>query len=241
MTAADVLELEGLLDLASDVVALRDLPHYADACPWIDVIALRHDVDDNPGAIDAAVQMATWEAARGYESTYFILHTARYWDERETRAKLEQIACLRHEIGIHANAIPAALATGETPARILSDALDRLRSWGFDVTGVAPHGDPSCYGPDGALRFVNDEVFTECARPELGEPDRQIEGITLDPRPLADYGLEYEAYRLPRAAYLSDSGNRWTPSIAQARAQFEAGLDAPLQILQHPDWYTAAF
>ncbi len=236
MTSRDLDELDGLLALASAVVPLRDVRGAVETRG--DIIALRHDVDDNPGSLDAATRIAAWEFVRGYRSTFFILPTAYYWNELETPGKLRQIAALGHEIGLHANPIVESIATGLTPEECLREDLGRLDEWGHDVVGVAPHGDPSCYWPNGELRFVNDEVFEECSRPELGTLASR--GLDFEPRRLAEYGLSYEAYRLPRGFYLSDSGDRWAPSIAEARSAFEAGLDAPLQILQHPDWYRTA-
>ena len=44
-----------------------------------DVIGLRHDVDNE---IDSSVAFAQWEADRGYRSTYYILHSAPYWQDK---------------------------------------------------------------------------------------------------------------------------------------------------------------
>lgn len=221
-----------ILSPAAAVVSMRQVHEGATGD---DVVGLRHDVDDNPGSLDTAVKLASWEAERGYRSTYYILHTASYFPGAQ--GALEQIAALGHEIGIHANAIAAALTTGEDPAEILRDALGQLRGWGHDIVGVAPHGDEKCRHKDGSIRFVNDEMFAECARPEFGAPDREIApGLQLDPKPLADYGLAYETYRLPRGRYLSDSGGHW--NVKPATVATGAGQ---LHVLQHPDWWAHAF
>lgn len=206
-----------------------------------DVIGLRHDVDDNSGSLATAVKIAGWEAERGYRATFFILHTARYWqDESHLRSALDRIAGFGHEIGIHANAIAAALRGGGDPHLILEEAIDRLRSFGHPVLGVAPHGDELCRDAAGRVWFVNDEQFVECARPEMGRPDRLLRygetALKLDPRPLADFGLEYEAYRLPRGRYLSDSGGRWNIELEAA-----ASGAGQLHVLWHPDWWARAF
>jgi hypothetical protein len=206
-----------------------------------DVIGLRHDVDDNSGSLATAVRIAAWEAERGYRATFYILHTAGYWqDESHLRSALDQIAGFGHEIGIHANAIAEALRTGGDPHLILEEAIDHLRSFGHPVLGVAPHGDELCRDAAGRVWFVNDEQFVECARPEMGKPDRLLRNgditLRLDPRPLADFGLEYEAYRLPRIRYLSDSGGHWNVEPAAA-----ASGPGQLHVLWHPDWWAAAF
>lgn len=206
-----------------------------------DVIGLRHDVDDNPGALPTAVNIARWEAERGYRATFYMLHTAPYWeDERQLRSALDEIAGYGHEIGIHANAIAEGLRGRGDPHLILEEAIGRLRSFGHPVRGVVAHGDPLCRDRNGEVWFVNDEQFLECVRPEMGDPHRLLGNgkttVRLDPRPLADFGLVYEAYRVPRVRYLSDSGGRWNIDPAEA-----AVGQGQLHILWHPDWWADAF
>ncbi len=239
----DLAQFAALLERAHAVVALQEV-HAGNERP--DVIGLRHDVDDNPHSFDTAQQIARWEAAHGYRSTFFVLHTAGYWtDEPFFRAGLEELAVLGHEIGIHANAIAEALLLQHDPHELLWSALDQLRDWGFTVRGMAPLGDELCR----ISRFVNDEQFVECARPEMGEPDRELVyrgcRLKLEPMPLARFGLVYDAYRLPKGAYLSDSGGNWNVPVASLLEQPPGRImDAPagqLHILQHPDWWHGAF
>lgn len=225
---------------AAAVVSMREVFLGANQA---DVIGLRHDVDDNQGSLANAVSLAGWEADRGYRSTYFMLHTASYWNWRDLPGALDQIAEHGHEIAIHANAITASLLHGGDPIQILTDAIEQLRATGHKVSGVAPHGDKLCYAtaPEGQrLGFVNDEIFTECPRPELGPPDRAIvygdRRLVLAPVPLSHFGLEYETYKLPHGRYLSDSGGSWNvpcESVTSGPGQ--------LHVLQHPDWWGAAF
>lgn len=229
----DLHQLEQLLNQATAVVAMQEI-HAGNNQPT--VIGLRHDVDDNNNSLDTAVKIARWEAARCYRSTYFILHTASYWNsETFLRAKLEEIALQGHEIGIHANAIADALTNGGHPDDILYEALETLRGWGHPVIGVAPHGDELCR----IARFVSDEMFVECARPEMGEPDRVLwhEGreLALSPTSLAEFGLLYETYRLPKGDYLSDTGGEWSQPLDGLHG------NGQLHVLQHPDWWSDAF
>jgi hypothetical protein len=233
MNERDLQQLDRLLSSAREVFCMRDI--YEGATGG-DVIGLRHDVDDNEDSLATAVKIAAWEAECGYRSTFFMLHSASYWTTPAFPAALEEISAYGHEIGIHANAIATALRDGGDPDEILATALAQLRGYGFPVIGVAPHGDELCH----RVCFVNDEMFAECARPEMGEPDRLIaydgRRFNLKPRPLADFGLEYETYRLPRGRYLSDSGGTWNVPP-------ETVADGPgqLHILQHPDWWNDAF
>lgn len=233
--ATDLTQFHQLLNSAKAVVSLREV-HAGNTSP--SVIGLRHDVDDNQDSFQTAQKIARWEARYGFRSTYFVLHTASYWtDEPFFRTGLEEIACLGHEIGIHANAIAEALKTGGDPHDILYRAVDELRDWGFTVTGVAGHGDEVCR----IAGFVNDEQFEECARPEMGSPTRKLvyrgNELHLAPLPLRSFGLAYESYRLPKVFYLSDSGGAWNDLGA---AEEIAGR-GHLHILQHPDWWANAF
>lgn len=231
----DLRELrESLLERAEAVVAMREI--YAGERDPL-VIGLRHDVDN---MIEPCWELAEWEHRHGFRATYFVLHDSPYWDSPALRATLESIAELGHEIGIHANAIAVSLQTGEHPDEILASALDRLRAWGHNVTGVAAHGDRLCY----AAGFVNDEQFLECRRPEMGAADRTLElngaTLSLSPRPLADFGLEYESIRLEHALYLSDSGGSWNEPFTELCERFPNPF-GQLHILQHPCWWVRAF
>jgi len=242
----DLRELGQLLERANEVVAMREIAA-GEFHP--DVIGLRHDVDNT---LAASLELAEWEARHGWRATYFVLHDSPYWDSDELQSVLDRIAALGHEIGIHTNAISVALERGLDPDAVLYSALERLRGWGHRITGVVAHGDRDwCYAPaepgqEPPLVFVNDEQFLECRRTELGPAERLIENrgkwLHLRPRPLADFGLEYESYRTGRRAlYLSDSGGEWRdPGFAEIRARFPHPT-GQLHILVHPCWWTDAF
>lgn len=258
--ADDLAEFDArFLAKASAVVALQEV-HAGNRDP--SVIGLRHDCDAGH-SLATAVKMARWEADRGYRSTYYVLHTSPYWGAPGFRESLDRIACFGHEIGIHTDALAEALRTGGDPDRILEDALDELRGYGFPVRGVAGHGNPLCNRDraEGEITFANDEQFLECARPQEGEPDREITRGNvrrkLRPRPLADFGLDYEALvlGLPHPFRFSDSGGQWlAPGFEKTADAFESlskitmhhALANPekfrqLHLLQHPDWWGEAF
>lgn len=251
--ADDLEELdERLLSRASSAIAMQEV---AAGNKNPDAIALRHDLDAGH-ALATAVKMAEWEAARGFRATYFILHTSPYWLAAGFRESLEQIAIYGHEIGIHADCLAEALKTERDPDLILDEALATLRSYGFQVRGVAGHGNPLCNRDRavGEITFANDEQFVECARPQEGEPDRLITRgniqLKLRPRPLADFGLDYEALHcaLPLPFRISDSGGRWlNPGWEETVEKFQdwLGTNNPdrrqLHFLWHPDWWGRSF
>jgi hypothetical protein len=230
----DLEHLDALLDRATAVVSMQEVF----ACarhPWI--IGLRHDVDN---AIEPAVEFAAWEAERGYRSTYYILHTAPYWEDKPLlRRSLDFIRDAGHEIGIHNNAIAEATVTGDDPRAILAEAILELREYGHSVTGTVAHGASECYDGGGNVRVVNDELFLECARPGMGLPDRTVGDAVIRPTSLADFGLTYDANWLPRGAYISDSGGRWSKPFRTVGDGFP--FDLQLHMLVHPDWWAEAF
>jgi hypothetical protein len=239
-----------LLSKAHAVVSMREV-YAGNRHP--DVIAVRHDVDDNPGSLKAAVSLAQWEAERGYRSTYYLLHDTSYWaDTDRFRESVVTIGLAGHEVGIHVNGLAVALRTGRDAHAVLEAALAELRGYGVTVTGAVGHGDPLC--PQ--LGFANDEQFTECARPKEGPPDRMLNGkhsVRISPRPLADFGLTYESVRLGRGHYNTDSGGKWYEPFDDTVAWWDtfhslggAQLAAnqgsgQLHLLVHPDWWTEAF
>ena len=262
---ADLDELDHrILSRGRAVMSMQEIHDSGNTA--IDVIGLRHDCDAGH-SLATAVKMARWEQERGYRSTYYILHTSPYWHYPNFREMLDDIAECGHEIGIHADALAEALKTGGDPDVILLEAITELRSYGFPVTGVAGHGNPICNrdaGP-GEGSFANDEQFVECARPKEGAPDRTITrgsvSLKLRPRPLADFGLQYEALvlGLPYPFRCSDSGGKWlNPGFEETVTRWDEMLTAspylrakmrrtnphllrPLHLLIHPDWWSQAF
>lgn len=161
-------------------------------------ISMRHDVDHN---LEHAVKFARWETARGFRSSYFLLHSAWYWNEPEMMKRgVDELLALGHEVGIHNNAVALARDLGPDPgwerARIILEvAILTLTELGASVRGAAAHGDRRC---DTHQVHNNDMWVNE--NPAGG-------GYQL-----ADFGLEYEAYFLHRDAwYISDSGGTLVP------------------------------
>jgi hypothetical protein len=224
----DLRELGEFYERASLVVPMEHVYDW----PGVEgprAIAVRHDCDN---VIEPAVHMARWEAERGYRSTYYILHTSPYWQQKDAlRAALETIAECGHEIGIHNDAITVALETGRDPADVLHEAIEELRGYGHTIRSTVAHGNALCR----VRNYVNDELFVECARKDYGDVRR----LGIEPVSLADFGLDFDANWLPRGDYLSDSGGRWSqPFDEVAKAWPSKGQ---LHLLVHPDWWEHAF
>jgi hypothetical protein len=240
---ADLGALRALVSSARSVLLLRDAaatPSEARA----GAISVRHDMDHD---LENSVLFAEWEASVGIRSTYFVLHTDWYWGNdpdhpsRFLLRALRRIAAHGHEIGLHNNAITAALRFGGDPANHLARAVNALRREGFEISGTAAHGDDICH----VAHYDNGEVFVG-ATAGFGAPDRVIRwqdeetGRTaetrLRPVAMADLGLSYEAKYLGPLLYLSDTGGRWSVPFEPMVERFARG-DAFLHVLTHPVWW----
>lgn len=221
----DLGALDGLLSRAA-VVPMEDI---FDGAAGPDVIGMRHDCDN---VIHPAVLMAGWEADRGIRSTYYILHTSPYWQDKPLlQRSLERIAGCGHEIGIHNDALTVALETGRDPADILHEAVDELRGYGHTIRSTVAHGHHRC----SVDKYVNDEMFDGCYRKDYGDIGRL--GFTTSS--LAAFGLDFDANWLSRGDYLSDSGGRWSQPFEGVAGAFPAR--GQLHMLVHPDWWAEAF
>jgi hypothetical protein len=201
-------------------------------------VLVRHDIDYR---MDHALEFARAEAAMGCHATYFLLHTANYFDYSKVFGmQVAELHDLGHEVGLHSSFISDWYVNGgkcepERPIKFLRDHA-------FPVVGTAAHGDRLCYEHD----FVNYEVWKECQKP------REKPG----PWPkfnLSDFGLAYEAYSLHRDAYLTDTGHHWKGALRfmplferwsdpLSKEQTIEGFNAMdntaiMQLLVHPIWW----
>jgi hypothetical protein len=190
-------------------------------------LALRHDVDSR---LESALEIARLEHDRGLRATYFVLHTAPYWNDTELVPRLRRLQELGHEVGFHNDLVTLQLVRGADAGDVLRRELERLRSAGIEVVGAAAHGSPWCH----RLGFHNNYVFAGWDEPRPGYPSIDVPQ-KLDP---AEFGLEYEAYHVPHDAYFSDSafvdGRRAHPS------DFPLELGRRTIILVHPDHWDAS-
>jgi hypothetical protein len=230
----DLLTLERFYDRAELVLPMEDV---FDGNTDPDSIFVRHDCDN---VILPAVEMAAWEAARGHTSTYYILHSSPYWQDKTLlRQSLERIAECGHEIGIHNDALTVALQTGRNPIEILHEAVGELRGYGYPVRSTVAHGNQLC----GIAKYVNDEMFQGCSRPVYGAANRTLEHkgrrVPIEPAPLSLFGLDFDSNWLPRGDYISDSGGSWSKPFDEMAAGWPAA--GQLHMLVHPDWWGDAF
>lgn len=181
--------------------------------PTDTVVIIRHDIDHD---LETALQIAEWENEKGIRATYCPLHTAWYYGElggggyQHSDFLIEsclELQRLGHEINLHNNFVSVALQNGIDPIALLEREVVALRSFGIDVRGTSMHGDRLCR----EVGFYNCELFSEGVYESSGGPRMvEYEGnrVQLGATSMRDLGLEYEAYDLPRDAYVTDSGGR---------------------------------
>lgn len=177
------------------------------------VTYIRHDIDHD---IESAVQIGRWEHEQGIRSTFCVLHTAWYYGAfvdgayvhgREMVDALLELQSLGHEINLHNNMVTQGLVHGVDPNRLLAAELGFLRLEGLDIRGTSTHGDALCRD----VGYFNLELFRET--PWHSKGGRRVithdgRSVELGQYPMATFGLEYEAYDMPRDLYITDSGGR---------------------------------
>ncbi len=216
------------------------------------LVVLRHDVDHD---LDIGLEMAYWEAEYGYRATYFLLHSADYWNDSRFIDKCLQLQDFGHEVGLHLNMLTRWF-TGEIDdvADAITSLVKPLKQQGVRITGVSAHGDRACY----KYQFSNYWCFRDLkpADPALRETGLSAEGISPeDPKHALQYpashqlqradgatfplwsiglkecGLVYDAMHVPFDDYFTDSGGSWLRSPDPMTATLKSGRH---QVLFHP-------
>jgi hypothetical protein len=205
------------LDLVNAIDAERVLLHQV---PDLDLtkgryLAIRHDIDYD---MEKAVKMARLEYDNGISSTYFVLPSAPYFRCSEVFARiLDRIGSMGHEIGLHNDFLTTYLTQSEPKAKgiieVIAEPLQFLRNHGFRCYGTAAHG--TLHARENG--YVNYHVWTECPEKNFEAPTK----VTFPRITMKAFDFKYEAYYLPRDAYLTDSGHHWQAFVRPDYEPFE--------------------
>lgn len=187
--------------------------------PEMPALYIRHDVDHD---LEHALAFARAEASYGIKSTYFLLHTAGYFDySQQFLDRCKELIDLGHRVGLHNNIITEWLVTGREPAAIAAKPLSFFWKNGIIMSGSSSHGDPMCY----RANYINYEIWQECPWPSKHQ-------LSVKQIRMQELLLNYEAYFLHRDYYLSDSGGRWRADMSVHDQRFMSADDQRFTVEQ---------
>ncbi len=216
------------------------------------MIALRHDVDHD---LDLALEMSYWESQRGIRSTYYLLHSAGYWEDTHLVEKCLQFQDFGHEVGLHLNVLSEWInGRVDDLSLSLEELIYPMREAGVHLSGVSTHGDVLCY----EKQFINYWCFSELrpSDPVTVESGLCAEGIPAKEEKsqicypsshklirkdkdifelwsisMKKLGIVYDAIHVPYDFYYTDSRGGWYYSEDPMRHSLDSGR---YQILMHP-------
>ena len=171
---------------------------------------VRHDVDYDIGQ---AMRMAEYECEHCIHSTYFLLHTAPYFDYSDTFGdKIKRLIDYGHSVGFHNDVLSE---WWDNRNCVLVEKLERpvlFLSKYTTVIGTSAHGKREHY----ERKYINYQLWSQYKH-DLND------GFMLNwPQiSLKTMGFLYEAYFLPYTHYFSDSGGNSIGYVVNGRKPFE--------------------
>jgi len=256
--------LTGIIKLASDksntyIDFVSKISLNARRCQFKDyngvdgrTVIVRHDVDND---LDKALLFAKEESLAGIKATYFLLHTAPYFDySAEFARKCNIIQDFGHDLGFHNNAITVWNSKKKPLSKIINTPLNYLRNNGIKVVGTSAHGVPSCYKKG----YYNYEIWKEF-NPKKNEGRIKLKSnlcSLYQSKSLLDFGFTYDANFVSYQFYLDDAGGTWNGVVVKNIKTFGKSLkfgkdniglgvvdewnkakEATFQFLVHPCWW----
>lgn len=194
------------------LVTQRDFPTTTSADKVI--ISLRYDIDED---INAAVKFAYREKKYNIKSTYYILHTSKYYGitqygsfKRNNNVihylkKMQNI--FGQEIGWHNDLVTLQVVYNLDSREFLKGELDWLRSNGIRINGTCAHGSGYCYQYHYVNSYFWEETNTSSNRPFFYNYEYVPIGDTIvkiEKDHLANYDL-YDANSFKPDYFFSDN------------------------------------
>jgi hypothetical protein len=182
------------------------------------IISLRHDIDYG---ISSAVKFAYRENKYGIESSYFVLHTAKYYGAKTGSDFVRDdnmIYYLKaiqdkfgHEIGFHNDLVTLQIMYGIPPKEYLKNELKYLKDNDINIYGTTYHGSQYCY----IYKYYNAYFWREY--PDNGWNYEYIKKgyktIKIEKDSLKNYNFQYEGGLLKMDYFFTDvnyiNGARW--------------------------------
>lgn len=201
------------------------------------VIAMRHDSDSH---VEKAPMMAAIEKEFGIRSTYFFLHTAKYYGELSNGVLIrnaafdqvaKEIALDGFEVGIHSDLFTVMYDFQFDPTNFIKEEIVYYRDLGVNVVGAAAHGSAEVI----AAGLNNMWMFSEFGK--SGKVVRKGREYGYGGRSLADYDLRYEGYLLRRDVSTGDIDARLKGKPASDLIAYLSSLTPGTRVamLTHPE------
>ncbi|MFA7231388.1 MAG: hypothetical protein WC071_08965, partial [Victivallaceae bacterium] len=201
------------------------------------VIGLRHDSDSH---VLKALKMAEIEKSAGIRSTYYLLHSAKYYGKVENGVMIRNSAvddlakklyAMGFEIGIHRDLFNLMWDYQFAPRAFMNEEVKYYKNLGIPVTGSAAHGSGT------TIRRKLNEMWIYS---EFGKNGTCIVNGVSYPYgeyKTNDFGIDYEAYLLKRNVYLGDVGGKFKDKSLDDVIKYLASLKpgARVILLIHPE------
>lgn len=192
----------------------KTLGQYAKTCEPEGTFILRHDLDKQPMALEAIIDV---ERTMGVQSTTFIrVAGADYNILSYPVFRILDKAGYVTEFGLHSNFIEFAEFTKKEPLQVLAAEVNLLRSlWPNKIVGLAPHRD---------INYVHNSL------PWIEENWEKLKRM---------FGFEYHAYEkriLDNVLYVNEGFNPhlcWRGMTPQEAIK----TGKSIYMLTHPHWW----
>lgn len=205
------------------------------------VVYMRHDIDINPFA---ALKMAAMENERGLHSSFYILHSAKYYGTQSSSgvcryaamdSLYKRLADGGHEIGVHNDIIGLMIQSDIDPAVFQRKELEYYRSKDFDIVGVVSHGSSVVL----SRNLNNTWLFSEFGK--KGTFENNGNTYSYGDKSFKEYGFQYEGYKLDFNQRCTDISGKFTASIKDSSGFVDflqkCKPGERVSILTHPVWW----
>lgn len=210
------------------------------------VIGLRHDIDHD---INGAIEMAKIEKKHNISTSYYVLHTAKYYlinEDLKSHRDNNVLPYLKHlqntydhEVGFHNDLITIQVIYDIDSKEFLHKELNWLRENGIEILGTASHGSSYCH----EYNYLNFYFFDECDDENSVFENNEfviVNGTKKDflKGTFDEYELEYEANFLNKTKTYADcnyiNDEQWNPKMIDY-STWEKG--DRIIILTHPVYW----
>lgn len=186
------------------------------------IISLRYDMDEN---IEAAIKLAYREHKYNIRSSYFVLHTAKYYGSFKSSSFIRNNDVIFYlkklqndygqEIGFHNDLVTLQIVYDIPSREYLRSELEYLRNNYIVIKGTTNHGSEYCY----KYKYFNAYFWYEFPNGgwnyDIVRKGLEIKKIEKDS--LQNYNLEYEGGLMNPDYFFTDvdfvNGKRWNMTM----------------------------